>query len=97
MDRAGALRRRVAWDSARERELEKQFLQTGLIPTDLGVDFAVAALEIGIGQNGRRAMSRAADIDHVEVVFLDDTIQMHIDEILPRRGAPMTEQHVLHI
>ena len=37
-------------------------------------------------------MARARDIDDVQVVFLDDPVQVGIDEIQPRRRAPVAEQ-----
>ena len=42
-------------------------------------------------------MPRAGDIDHIEVVLLDDPVQVDVDEVLPRGRAPVPEQHVLHI
>ena len=40
-------------------------------------------------------MTGPGDIDHVEVIFLNDPVEMRINEILPGGGAPMTEQHLL--
>ena len=31
------------------------------------------------------------------VVFLDDSVQVHVNEVLPGCRAPVSEQHVLHI
>ena len=42
-------------------------------------------------------MPGAGDVDHVEVVLLDDPVQVRVNEVLPRRRSPMPEQHVLHI
>src|SRR5580704_12219409 len=42
-------------------------------------------------------MPGAAHVDHVEVVFFYDSVQMYVDEVLARGGPPMSEQHVLHI
>ena len=62
-----------------------------------GIDLAVGAFEIGVADHRRAAVAGAGDVDHVEVVLLDDPVQMHVDEILPRRRAPVAEQHVLDV
>jgi hypothetical protein len=45
----------------------------------------------------RAAVPRAGNINHVEVVFFDDPVQVHINEVLAGRRAPVSQQHVLHI
>ena len=42
-------------------------------------------------------MPGAADINHVEVVFLDDPVQVRVNEVLPGGRAPVSQQHVLHV
>ena len=42
-------------------------------------------------------MAGPADIDHVEVARPDDAVEMGIDEIQARRGAPMPEQARLDV
>ena len=42
-------------------------------------------------------MSGAGDVNHIEIVLLDDSIQVHVNEILPRRRTPMSQQHALHV
>ena len=37
-------------------------------------------------------MPRPANVDHVCILRLDDPVQMRIDEIEPRRRAPMPKQ-----
>ena len=36
-------------------------------------------------------MARAGDVDHVEVVFVDNAVEMRVDEVLPGHRAPMTD------
>ena len=97
VDRARTLRRGVAGNAAGKRELEKELAQPGLILADVGVDLAVGALEIGVAHDRGAAMPRAGDVNHVEVVFLDDPVQMHINEVLPGGRSPVAEEHMLHI
>ncbi len=97
VDRARRFRRRVAGNASGKRELKKELLQSGFVPADVGIDLAVRALEIGVAHDRRPAVPGAGDVDHVEVVFRDDPVQVHVDEVLPGRGAPVSQQHALHI
>src|SRR5437667_2778824 len=45
MDRAGSLRRNVAWDPAGERELFEQLLHAVLVPGDVRIYLAVCTLQ----------------------------------------------------
>ena len=42
-------------------------------------------------------MAWPGNIDHVEILLLDDTVQMHVDEVQPRRRPPVTEQPRLNV
>ena len=75
----------------------KELPQPGLILADVGIDLAVSALEIGVAHDGRAAVPGAGNVNHVEVVFLDDPVQVHVNEVLPGRRAPVSQQHVLHV
>ena len=97
VDRARALRRGVAGNSSGKRKLKKELLQPGFILADVGIDLAVGALEVRVAHDGRAAVPGAGDVDHVEVVFLDDPVQVHVDEVLPGGRAPVSQQHVLHV
>jgi hypothetical protein len=97
VDRARALRRCVAGNSSGKRKLNKELPQPDFILADVGIDLAVSALQIRVAHDGWAAMSGAGDVDHVEVVFLDDPVQVHIDEVLPRGCSPVSQQHVLHV
>jgi len=37
------------------------------------------------------------DVKHVQVILLDHPVQMHVNEILSRRRAPMSDHQRLHI
>ena len=95
MDRARRGRRDMAGDAARKGELLEQPLHPGLVLADVRVDLAVAALEIGVADQRRPAVAGAGNIEHVEVVFLDDPVQMHIDEVLAGRRAPVADHQGL--
>ena len=80
-----------------KRELLEELLQPGLILADVGIDLAVSAFEIRVANDGRAAVPGAGDVNHVEVVFLDDPVQVDVDEVLARRRAPVSQQHVLDV
>ena len=43
------------------------------------------------------AMTRSNDIDHVQIVVLDQSVEVHIEEIKSRRRSPVTEQARLDV
>jgi hypothetical protein len=97
VDGAGAFGRDVAWDAAREGELEEEFLEAGFVLGDVGIDFGVGSFEVGIADGRRSAMTWAGDIDHVEIKFPDDAIEVDIDEVLAGGCAPVAEEHVFDV
>ena len=97
VDRARALRRGVARNPSGERELEEEPSQPGLVPADVGIDLAVCALEVRVAHDRRAAVPGARDVDHVEVVFLDHPVQVHVDEVLSGGRAPVPQQHALDV
>ena len=97
VDRSRTLRGGMTGNSARKRELRKELLESGLIAADVGIDFAVGPFEIRVTHDCRTAVAGAGDIDHVEVIFLDDPIQMDVNEVLTGCRTPMPEQHRLHV
>ena len=97
VDRSRRFRRGVARNAAGKGELPEQLVQAVGVASDLRVDLAVGAFEIGVGDHAGPAMARAADIDDVEVGGADRAIEMGIDEVQPGRGSPMAEQAGLDV
>ncbi len=93
----GRFGRSVTGNAAGKRELDKKFSQPCFILADVGINLAVGPFEVSISHDRRTAVPRTGHVDHVEVVLLDDAVEVRVDEILPRRRAPMSEQHVLHV
>src|ERR1700730_3188169 len=67
VDRSRALRRCMAGNSSWKRKLNKELPQPGLIRADVWIDLSVGALEISVGHDGRPAVPRAGEVNHVEV------------------------------
>src|SRR3984885_3863015 len=54
--------------------------------------FGVTAFKIGVGIERGTAMSGAGDVNEVRIMRLDEAVEMNVDEVLPRRRAPVPEQ-----
>src|SRR6266478_2616288 len=97
VNRSRRFRGDVAWNAPRKRELLEEMLQPFCILRDMRIDFAVSSFQIGVGDQARAAVSRTRDIDQVEVVFLDQAIQMDINEIQSGGCSPVPEQAGLDV
>ena len=97
VDRAGGLRCYMAGNTAGEGEALKELLHSLLIPGDIGIHLRVAAVQPVLGHHGVAAVAGAGEIDHVQVVPLDDPVQVRIDEVLPGAGAPVTHHGLLDV
>src|SRR5215469_1904296 len=95
--RTGRLRRHVARDAAGERELGEQALQPLLVARDVRINFTVSSLKVRIRDQAGPAMSRAGNVDHVEIVLLDHPVQMNVDEIETGCGSPMAQEPRLDV
>src|SRR6516225_12070200 len=87
----------MTWDAARERELCEQSLHALLIWRNVRVNLAVGSFEVGVRDQTRTAMSRAGDVDHIEIVLLDHPVQVSVNKVQARRRPPMTEKPRLDV
>src|SRR5581483_2184127 len=87
----------VAGNAAGEAELLEQLLHALDILADVRVHLAVGAFQVGVGHQRRTAVPRANDVNHVQIITLDDPIQMHVEHVQARRRAPVTEQSRLDV
>ena len=92
VDRTWRFWSHVTRDAAGERELREQALHSLLILRHVRIDLAVRPFEIRVGDQARSAVPRPSDVEDIRVVFLDEAIQVHVDEVQSRRRAPMTQQ-----
>ena len=97
VNRPRCFRRHVAGNPRRKRELRKEPLQSNLVPRDVGVHLAVGTLEICVGHERRTAVTGPGNVDHREIPFPDDAVQMNVDEIQTRSRSPVTEQPRLDV
>src|SRR6267378_1071950 len=82
----------MARNASRERELRDEPLHALLIGRDVRIHPSVSSFEIGVRDQAWPAMSWAGDINHVQVVLLDEPVQMNIDEVQSWCGSPMAEK-----
>ena len=97
VDGAGRLRRHMARNPAGKRELSEEPLHALHVPRDVRIDFAVRAFEICVGDQSRSPMPGTSDVDHVEIVFLDQPIEVRVDEVEAWRGAPVPQKTWLDV
>ena len=56
-----------------------------------------SALQIRVRHHPGTAVAGPADVDHVEIVLLDQPVAVHINEIQAGRGAPVAQQPRLDV
>src|SRR5271155_3849654 len=54
--------------------------------------FGITAFKIGVGVERGAAMPGPRDVNEVRIMRLDEPVEMNVDEVLPRRRAPVSEQ-----
>jgi hypothetical protein len=97
MDGARRFRRHVAGNAARKRELREEALEPLRIARDVRIHLAVRAFQVGAGDHAGPAVARPGDEDRVEPPRVDGAVHVRVDEVQPRRGAPVAQQARLDV
>ena len=97
MDRAGGFGGHMAGDAAGEGEPLEELLHAVLVLRDVGVDLGVAAVQPVLRHHGVAAVAGAGEVDHVQIVPLDDPVKVRINKVLARAGAPVAYDSLLQI
>ena len=79
-----------------ENCLNSRFMPSASL-RDVRIELAVRPFQIRVGDQARPAVPGAGDVDHVQVVLLDQPVEMDVDEIQARRGAPVSQQPRLDV
>ena len=87
----------VGGNTAGERELLEQFLHALFVAADVGIDLRISAIQIGVCDEEVSAVTRAGNEDHILIKFLDDAVQVDIDEVLSGNGSPVADDLLFHI
>ena len=93
---ASRARRGSGCRRGRRTGVNSRFMPGG-VGRHVGIDLAVGAFEPGVGDDARPAMAGTGDVDHVEIVAADQPVEVDVDEVQPRRGAPVAEQARLDV
>ena len=97
VDRPRRLRGRVRGDPAGEGELPEQRPQPLFGAVDARVAFGVGAVEVGVGDHAGSAVPGPGHVQGVQVAVADGTVQVGVEEVQARGGAPMAQQPRLDI
>ena len=97
MDGAGGLRCHMAGDTAGEGEPLEELFHAVLIPGDIGIDLGIAAVQPVLRHHSVAAVTGAGEVDHVQIIPLDDPVQMRIDEVLARAGTPVAHDGLFQV
>ena len=67
----------------RERKLPEEFQHAGCVSALVRINLGVIAFEIAIGKCGWRTVTRTRNVNDIQVVLPDETVQMDPKERLP--------------
>ncbi|MNB90745.1 hypothetical protein D3C75_378070 [compost metagenome] len=78
--------------AARERELLEQFFETRDIPGNFRVNFGVAAVQIGVGHHNLAAVAWSFYIEHIQIIFGNNAVEVRINEVLAGNRSPVPDR-----
>src|SRR5581483_9685874 len=78
-------------------ELPEEAAHAVLVLRDRRVQLAVAALEVGVGDETRAAVAGTRDEDRAQVALLHHPAQVRVQEVQAGRRSPVAEQARLHV
>src|SRR5436305_14432062 len=87
----------MAANPARERKLAEELTQAVGVQALVGINLRIRPLQICGAKNTGCAMPRTGEINHIEIVFLDQPVQMDIDEREDGAGSSTSKQTVLDV
>ena len=61
-------------DTGWPKAIASKSLRTWMKQTDVGIDLAVSAFDVSISNHCRVAVSGAGDVNHVEIIFFNDSV-----------------------
>ena len=79
------------------RKAMEEFLHAFHVSADVGVDFTVGPIQIVLGDDGVAAVAGAADVDHVQIVPDDGSVQVGVNKVLAGAGAPVAHNVLLQM
>jgi hypothetical protein len=77
--------------------LAKELPHACFIFRHLGIDLGIGAFEIDVGQDSRRAVPGAGDIDCVRIRVPDQAVQVYVDQVQAGSSPPVAEKAWLDV
>src|SRR5215469_4797180 len=87
----------MATDAPWKRKLLEELTQSFFVCPLFRINLRIGTFQIYRREHSRRAMSRAGQENHVQVVLLDEPRQMDVAKGQARTRAPMAKQPVLDV
>src|SRR5665213_767264 len=87
----------VTADTSRKRELLKESAHASCILGFVEVNLRVCSFEVGVCEGRRGSVPGARNVDHVQIVFFDQPVQVDPNETLTRVRSPMPDQTLLEV
>jgi hypothetical protein len=84
VDRSGGRHRHVAGHAAGRGELAEEAVHAPLVLRHVGVDLAVRALEVDVGQDRGAAVAGSCDVEHVGSGAADEPVEVHVEQAQAR-------------
>src|SRR5207245_7918794 len=82
----------VAPHSSGRREFAEERPHSRQILSHFRMHLRIGPFEITLGDKSRPAVAGTRNINDAGAFFLDEAIQMHVNKILARRCAPMSQE-----
>src|SRR5712671_3810364 len=80
----------MARNSSGKGKLLEQPLYALFILRDVGIKLAIGAFQVCIRDHSGSAVAGTSNIDDIQVVFLNQAIEMDVDEVQTWRGSPVS-------
>src|ERR1700730_698019 len=97
MNGARSFRSDVAWDAVRPGKLAEQAFDSVAVELDVRIGFGVGTFQIAVREDAGAAVTRTNDADHVEIAAGDQPVEVRVDEVQARSGAPVPEKTRLYV
>ncbi len=87
----------MAGNPAGKRELLEQLFHSGFVLGDVRINLTPCAFEVDVAHQRRAAVPGTGDVEHIQVILLDDPVQVHVDEVLTRHCTPVPDHQRLYV
>src|ERR1700676_795484 len=91
------MRSAVTGDASGRGKRTKEKTHTVDVLRNLRMHVGIRPLEVGASVKRRPSVAGSRDVNNIRIGFADQAVQMHVDEILPGRCAPMPQQTRLDV